>query len=404
MPSTVARIGDVSTSDEGRALPGDREPHPSNDALAGDTGAAPEPAAAAVPPPSLAAPGAVPDPQGATALHFGDPFAEQRAAARDSALVDRSDREFIEITGPERLTWLEGFISQHVTELSPGQSTESLVLDANGRVEHHFGVTATEDALLLDTPAGAAEALFAFLDRMVFWAEVTPRLAPEYALLTVVGPDALRALAPLDDGAEGARPGWLVARRAQPGSAGDRVDLVVSRPELRRAWDAVAESASAVMGAWGWNALRVAELLPSAADLDGKTIPHEVPSWIGGVESGGAVHLDKGCYRGQETVSRVHNLGRAPRALVRLMLDGTADELPAPDTEVKAGARTVGRLGTAVQHFELGPIALALVKRNVGADIELTVGDAAASIDPDSLPDDSGPQAGREAIDRLRKG
>lgn len=368
-----------------------------------------------MPAPSLAVARAVPDPHGATALHFGDPFAEQRAAATGSALVDRSDREVVELTGPERLTWLEGFVSQHVTTLRPGQSTESLVLDANGRVEHHFGIVATEDALLLDTAPGRAEALHAFLDRMVFWAEVTPRLAPEIAVLTVVGPDALRAVSTLDDAAGTPTPEWLLARRSPPGSAGDRVDLLVSRPALPEAWDVLAGATSAVMGSWGWDALRVMELLPGAADIDDKTIPHEVPNWIGdggvphassaGETNGaprGAVHLDKGCYRGQETVSRVHNLGRAPRALVRLLLDGAADELPPPGTPVMAGTRTVGRTGTAVQHFELGPVALALVKRSIGADIALTVGDSAASIDPDSVPDDTAPQAGREAINRLR--
>lgn len=379
MPSTVRSIGGVSTTGEAPS--------------AQDTA------------PSLQHPGAVADPDGTTALHFGDPFAEQRAAETGSALVDRSDREFVVLTGPERLTWLEGFISQHVTELTPGDATQSLILDANGRVEHVFGILATDESLILDTAAGRAQPLFEFLDRMVFWAEVTPRLAPELALLSVVGPSASGAVDSTYDAGAPASPDWLLARRPRRGSAGRTgEDLLVARPKLGRAWDVLAGATSGVMGRWGFDALRVMELVPAEADLDEKTIPHEVPEWIGDVAAGGAVHLDKGCYRGQETVSRVHNLGRAPRALVRVLLDGSEDELPAAGAEIKAGTRTVGRLGTAVHHHELGPVALALVKRNVGADVALTVDEGAASIDPDSLPDDSGPQAGREAVKRLREG
>lgn len=379
MPPTVRSIGRVSTT--------------------GEASVTPESA------PSLRHPGAVADTEGATALHFGDPFAEQRAAESGSALVDRSDREFVVLTGPERLTWLEGFISQHVTELTPGDGTQSLILDANGRVEHVFGIIATEDSLILDTAAGRSQPLFEFLDKMVFWSEVTPRLAPELALLTVVGPSASAAVDTIYDAGPPASPDWLLARRPRRGSAGlTGEDLLIDRSKLDRAWDELAETASAVMGRWGFDALRVMELVPAEADLDEKTIPHEVPAWIGDVAAGGAVHLDKGCYRGQETVSRVHNLGRAPRALVRVLLDGSEDELPTAGAEIKAGTRNVGRLGTAVHHHELGPIALALVKRNIGADVALTVDEGAASIDADSLPDDSGPQAGREAIKRLREG
>ena len=95
-----------------------------------------------------------------------------------------------------------------------------------------------------------------------------------------------------------------------------------------------------------------------------------------------AVHLEKGCYRGQETVARVHHLGRPPRRLVLLHLDGiTTDQLPRPGAAVTAGERAVGFIGTAVRHYELGPVALAVLRRNVADDAALTVGDTAAAID-----------------------
>jgi hypothetical protein len=139
-------------------------------------------------------------------------------------------------------------------------------------------------------------------------------------------------------------------------------------------------------------------------DTDERTIPHEV-GWIG-PPGQGAVHLDKGCYRGQETVSRVHNLGRPPRMLVLLHLDGSA-ERPVTGDPVLAGGRPVGRVGTVVDHVDLGPVALALLKRGLSADTELTTGGehaVAAVIDPESMPPADVAGAGRLAVERLRDG
>ena len=152
-------------------------------------------------------------------------------------------------------------------------------------------------------------------------------------------------------------------------------------------------------GVWAYEAHRVAAVRPRlGVDTDERTIPHEV-GWIGG-----AVHLDKGCYRGQETVARVHNLGKPPRMLVLLHLDGSVDR-PTTGDAVMAGGRAVGRLGTVVEHVDLGPVALALLKRGVPADTALSTGgdaDVAATIDVGSLPAADGPGAGRVAVDRLR--
>jgi tRNA-modifying protein YgfZ len=119
-------------------------------------------------------------------------------------------------------------------------------------------------------------------------------------------------------------------------------------------------------GLWAFEALRVEAGVPRLGfETDHRTIPHEV-GWIGP-----AVHLEKGCYRGQETVARVQNLGRPPRRLVRLHLDGSKGRLPPPGTPLTLDGRAVGFVGTAVQHFELGPVALGLVKRKVPEDAEL---------------------------------
>jgi len=119
-------------------------------------------------------------------------------------------------------------------------------------------------------------------------------------------------------------------------------------------------------GTWAYEALRVAARRSRLGfETDHRTIPAEV-DWIDV-----AVHLEKGCYRGQETVARVHNLGRPPRRLVLLHLDGSAEELPDRGDALTLNERAVGFVGTVAQHFELGPIALGLVKRNVPDDAPL---------------------------------
>jgi folate-binding protein YgfZ len=151
-------------------------------------------------------------------------------------------------------------------------------------------------------------------------------------------------------------------------------DLLVSRSSLD---DAVASSGLPLVGHGAWEALRVAAGRPRLGfETDHRTIPHEI-GWLSS-----AVHLDKGCYRGQETVARVHNLGRPPRRLVRIHLDGTQDELPPPHTPVMLDGRAVGFLGTAVQHAELGPVALAVIKRQVPDDAQLVVAGMAAAVEP----------------------
>ncbi|MCW2837637.1 MAG: folate-binding protein, partial [Marmoricola sp.] len=143
---------------------------------------------------------------------------------------------------------------------------------------------------------------------------------------------------------------------------------VFPRSEL----DAYAQAAGPAAGMWAYEALRIARGEPRfGQDTDHRTIPNEV-GWIPS-----AVHLDKGCYRGQETVARVHTLGRPPRRLTLLHLDGSDNRLPTRGAPVLNGEREVGFVGSSARHHEYGPIALALLKRNVPVDAEL---------DADGLP------------------
>lgn len=339
--------------------------------------------------------------------HYGDPFAEQRAAARRVAVVDRSTREVIAVTGPERLAWLHLVISQHVTELADGAATEALVLDSQGRVDTHMEVAHLDETVWLDTEPGAQatgarggrQPLLEYLQSMVFWSKVELRDATaERAVLTLLGPDTDAVLTSVGlpvPGPHEVAGQEVIARRGALG-----VDLLVPRDAQADWWTRVTEAGARPMGSWGYEAFRVeAARARMELDTDDRTIPHEV-GWVPV-----AAHVAKGCYRGQETVSKVHNVGRPPRRMLLLHLDGSPEVLPETGDPVLLGERTVGRVGSVVRHHELGTVALALVKYSVPLDAELLVGVedrvVQAAIDPDAVPEAT-PGLGREAARRLR--
>jgi folate-binding protein YgfZ len=232
---------------------------------------------------------------------------------------------------------MHSLTSQHLTDLAPGEWTEALVLSPHGHVEHHLTLVDDGTTTWAHVESGTAPALVGYLDSMRFMLRVeVADVTPSYAVLSL-------------------------------SATGDRI---VERERLEQAVD---EAGLPVVGHDAWEALRVAAGRPRLGfETDHRTIPHEV-GWIGP-----AVHLDKGCYRGQETVARVHNLGRPPRRLVLLHLDGTSETLPPPHTPVELEERQVGFLGTAVHHADLGPIALAVIKRSTADDAHLMVAGMAA--------------------------
>ncbi|WP_328605182.1 folate-binding protein [Amycolatopsis sp. NBC_00345] len=376
--------------------------------------------------PLLEAPRAIAPPEGhpesGVPWHWGDPFAEQRTAARGVVVIDRSHREVLAVTGEERLSWLHLVISQHVTGLAEGTGTEALVLDSHGHIDTHFVLAHLDGTVWIDSdpgasatsalPKGGKQTLLEYFEAMKFWSKVEIRDATtELALLTVLGPDAERVLSAV--GAEvgpapytvTALPGGGFARR-MPWPTRSSVDLAVPREQLADWWRRLTDAGARPAGSWAFDALRVESLRPRlGTDTDERSIPHE----LGWVDS--AAHVAKGCYRGQETVSKVHNVGRPPRYLALLHLDGSPEITPETGDPVRLGERVVGRVGSVVQHHELGPIALALVKRSTPAGAELLAGArdeesgvdrvVQATVDPDSVPGEHA-APGREAAARLR--
>jgi folate-binding protein YgfZ len=336
------------------------------------------------------------DPQSADAgvpSHYGDPMREQRTLATSVGLVDRSHRDVIAVPGEERASWLHTLTSQHLSDLGRNQGSELLVLSPHGHVEQHALVTEDGTTAWLDTEPGAGAGLLKYLEMMRFFTKVEPRDASaEVAVLSLVGPDAAGLFPGLAAPRIGAVPGPKFAAGTVPaeptsrysvepfeGGLARRVSLGVDLLVPRAAKTSVIEKLGVPLaGLLAYEAIRVEHRVPRLGwETDHRTIPAEAELVAA------AVHLDKGCYRGQETIARVHHLGRPPRRLVLLHFDGIAtDQPPAQGTPVVSGGREVGFVGTAVRHHELGLIALAVLKRNVPDDASLTVGDSVAAIDP----------------------
>ena len=339
--------------------------------------------------PLVGRPGAVQMEGGAVAVHYGDPLREQRLLAEGAGLVDRSHRDVVVVPGADRLTWLHSLTTQHLDRLADASGSEALVLSPNGHVEHHLVLADIAGTTWADVEPGTGAALNTFLERMRFMLRVEPALVTDqWAVLSLVGPKAGEVLAaaglPVPESPYEVRPldSGFVRRMPAIGDGGATVvDLVVPREKLAAVADRLLGAGAVLAGVAAFEALRVEARRPRfGVDSDHRTIPNEL-EWLQT-----AVHLDKGCYRGQETVARVHNLGRPPRRLVLLHLDGVSEVLAEPGTPVLAGTREVGRVGSVVRHYELGVIALALVKQSVAVDAALTVAGSAAAIDPDDAP------------------
>jgi folate-binding protein YgfZ len=332
----------------------------------------------------LALPGAVQAswPDEGVAAHYGDPMREQRAldgvGAATAGLVDRSNRGVLKITGADRLSWLHSLTTQHLEGLTAGGSAEALVLSPTGHVEHHLSLSDDGTSVWVHVEPGTAAALAAFLESMKFMLRVeVADLSAGAAVLTVMGPGADITAGRETAGLEG------VLGRVSPGPFGI-IDLIVARELLGDVAAELVRRGAVPAGMWAFEALRIAARVPRfGLDTDHRTIPHEV-GWI---ET--AVHLSKGCYRGQETVARVYNLGHPPRRLVFLDLDGSVDRLPAHGSPVELDGATIGFTGSAARHYELGPIGLGLVKRTVPVDATL-LADGVAAAQEVIVPPDAG--------------
>ena len=359
------------------------------------------------PSPLLNRPGAVAsapgDPDETVPSHFGDPGREQAALAEGRAACALA-RDVVAVTGPDRLSWLTTLSSQVLTGLEPGDGgAETLLLDAQGHITHALAALDDGRTLWLVTEAGNGEALATFLDSMRFMLRVEVTERPDVMALGALGegldalaqaardtaPDVPDAQADTDQTAAAPQDSLIgLWRDPWPGvvDGGTSYDVGTDWSHPGQGYRAgfvlvPAQSVNAVVGAFlaagegrrlagvlAWEALRIEAGRPRwAREADARAIPHEL-DWLRT-----AVHLTKGCYPGQETIARTLNLGRPPRRLTVLQLDGLVGDLPQPGASVRMGERAVGAVTSVARHHELGPIALALLRRAVPAGEQLTV-------------------------------
>lgn len=371
--------------------------------------AAEEPSAALPSPersPLLELAGAVEAAGTGVADHYGSPLIEGRELDAGRAFVDLSHWGVVTVSGPDRRSWLHSLTSQALDRLAPGAPTRTLFLDLQGRIEFDARVIDDGESTFLLVEPGFAEPLREWLHKMRFMLRV--EVADASAAWAVLGSNADLPVA-----VQGAGPRWIdpwpdvqaggypyAVFEGHPGSENDwRLDLIP-----RAALGAVARELLAA----GWRAaglmaaeqLRIAAWEPSqTAEVDSRSIPHELDLLRT------AVHLAKGCYKGQETVARTHNLGHPPRRLVFLDLDGMEHTVPAAGAEVQLDGRKVGTITSSALHHEAGPIALAIVRRNTDPAALLTVVDGEtryAAAQTTIVAPDAGSVVGRpEGIRRL---
>jgi folate-binding protein YgfZ len=286
-----------------------------------------------------------------------NPLLEQKALAEGKALALLSDREVISIEGPDRLTWLNSILSQELRTLAPGESAEALQLDPHGHIEYVLHLIEDGERTWAIIESATADALAAWFDKMIFRSKVELVRHPELSIYFGIGTEF--GLTWVDSWPEVVAGGVRYALEAPPFNG--REHILAQAPQIELVPMEAAE------------ALRVAAHRPrQLTEVDDRSLPHEL-DWLST-----AVHLRKGCYRGQETVAKVHNLGHPPRRLTFLHLDGSSHLLP-QETEVTLGDKVVGRVTSIAQHYEMGPIALAVLSRSVDASATLMIGNVAAS-------------------------
>lgn len=288
------------------------------------------------------------------AWHYGNPVAEARAIVAGEGVSSLANREVLEVAGADRLAFLHALTTQHVERLEPGVAVVALVLSPTGHIEHVLHGVDDGERFLAWTEPGRADALVAFLNSMRFAMRVEVGRREDLSLV------------------------WVGHRVAVPGDWARRDSQLGGSEVFVPAGESLPVEPS--VGTWALEAARIAAGVPRIfVDTDFKTIPNEI-GLVG-------THLDKGCYRGQETVARVHTLGRPPRRLVQLHLDGSLSTLPAAGAPLVWNERVVGFVGSSALHHELGPVALGLIKRNVALDVELAADGIAAAqemlVDPE---------------------
>jgi len=309
--------------------------------------------------------------------HFGNPLNEQKLLIDGHGIVDISNRVVLSLTGPDRLTWLDSISSHSVANLASGESATTLILSPHGHIEHELHVISFDETCFLIAETGSADLLTEYLLKMRFMSQVEIKVETDYKVFF----EPIREISDYPTWLTPLEFGELGLTKAGSSAGGDQSRYLLARPARfigREVLIPITEVQSCLSGkeqtgSWAYNAIRIAAGVPRMLDFDHKTLPHEV-GFIGP-----AVHLSKGCYRGQETVARLHNLGKPPRRLTLLFLEAGDNQLPVKGDLVVLEKENIGVICSSVQHFEFGPIALALIKRSASESETIEVNGQSAT-------------------------
>jgi folate-binding protein YgfZ len=279
--------------------------------------------------------------------HFGEPNKEQRELVAGNGWADLSHRAVVTVSGSDRTKWLNDMMTQELATLPVGQWSETLLLDAQGHIEQQLFLVDDGNATWLHLEASKTEELITYLNRMKFMLDVDVQdRSTEFAVLRAPG---------------------AVDNFGGPYALVPRGEL----PDLVAAYQAAGHMQ---VGTWALEAERIAAgRARILLETDHKSIPNE----LGFLNT--AVHMNKGCYRGQETVAKVYNLGKPPRRLVLLHLDGSMVHMPEHGAKITLEGKEIGQIGSMARHYELGPIALAVIKRSVPASATLDIDGVSAT-------------------------
>lgn len=313
---------------------------------------------------------------------MANPFVDQRDLVDGTAVV-RLDAAVVAVTGSDRASVLNATLSQSLVGLTPGDSREALELDGNGRIVRILHVLERADDTVLIVPGARGEDVVAWLDKRVFMEDVTPTdISASFAVYGGAGGFGDTV--------------WTDPWPAiQPGGFTYGAELIPAWTYRESLVPIDSEAPARVVDMSALDAIRAVAGRPGLAEIDELALPHEL-DWLRT-----AVHLSKGCYTGQETVAKIHNVGHPPRRLVRLHLDGSDSVFAEAGDPVLHDGEQVGVVTTTGNHFEEGPVALARIKRTVPVDAALIVdrdGHPLAANQEVIVP----PTAGATAAERLR--
>jgi folate-binding protein YgfZ len=309
--------------------------------------------------------------------HYGDRLAEHAALRESAGVLDLSFRSRLCLTGGDRARFLHGQVTNDVKRLQVGGGCYAALITAKGRMQSDLNIYCLKEELLLDFEPGLTETVSQRLEKYIIADDVQVlNIARQYGLLSVQGPKAealIHATKLFQD--VPAKPFAWTAHVSpelgeiylvnQPRLSTAGFDLFIPSPGLASAAETLLRAAAEFGGRpCGWDAFEIARIeagLPRfGADMDETNIPLEA-----GVEDR-AVSFDKGCYIGQEVLSRIRTYGHVTKHLRGLLLGDGMARLPESRDKLFHSGKEAGYVTSAVSSPAFGAnIALGYVRRDI---------------------------------------